>query len=143
MYYPYLFQIHSLLRYVVLVALLAVIILSLTGIVNKRYFGKWDNRASLLLLIATHLQFLAGLFLYFVSPWVVFGADTMKDKNYRYWTVEHITAMLAAIVLITIARTSMKRMQGDQAKFRRLFNFNLIALAIILVMIWHSGRSLF
>jgi hypothetical protein len=140
--YNFLLQVHSLTRYFVLITLVIVIVMALLGIVNKKPFGKWDNKFSLYLLIFTHLQALAGLILYFVSPFVKFGAETMKDKFIRYWTVEHFTAMLIAIVLITVARISSKKMTSDLAKHKRLFNFNLIALIIILATIYLSGRGI-
>lgn len=133
---------HSLLRYFVLIALIAVIIKSLMGMMNKESFGKWDNKISLYLLIFTHLQLVVGLILYFVSPWVKFSGETMSDKISRYWTVEHIFGMLVAVVLITIARISIKRMTSDQAKFKRLFVFNLIALLIIVIIVLMSDRGL-
>lgn len=140
--YPGLLHTHSLLRYFVLAALLIVIVRALIGLVNKQAFGKWDNKFSLYLLIFTHLQVVAGLILYIVSPWVKFGAQTMSDKLTRYWTVEHIFSMLIAVALITIARTTSKRMTSDIAKHKRLFIFNLIALIIILVVIGMSGRGI-
>jgi hypothetical protein len=48
--------------------------------------------------------------------------------------------MLIAIALITIARSTAKKMPVDQDKHKRLFIFNLIALIIILVTIALSGR---
>jgi hypothetical protein len=45
-------------------------------------------------------------------------------------------------VLITLARTTSKKMSNDVAKHRRLFLFNLIALAIILFSIHLSGRGI-
>ncbi len=133
---------HSLLRYFILIALVVVIVKSLMGMMNKEPFGKWDNKFSLYLLIFTHLQLVVGLILYFVSPWVKFSGETMGDKVGRYWTVEHIFGMLIAVVLITIARISLKRMTSDLAKFKRLFVFNLIALLIIVVIILLSDRGL-
>ncbi len=135
-------QFHSALRYLVFIALFIVIIMALMGIVNKKSFGKWDNKFSLYLLILTHLQLLIGLALYTVSPWVKFGSDTMKNKDYRYWTVEHLTVMLIAIVLITVARISSKKMTSDIAKHKRLFYFNIIALILIIVGISMGNRAL-
>src|SRR4051812_39058096 len=128
MLYSFALQIHSYTRYLVFVFLIIVIAMSLVGMMGKKPFGKSNNLTSLLLLIFTHIQALAGLIVYFVSPVVQFGSDTMKDKTIRYWTVEHITGMLIAVVLITIARSTSKRMTDDQAKHKRLFIFNLIAL---------------
>lgn len=140
--YTVLHDTHYYLRYFIFIALLLVIIMSLLGLVNKRPFGIWDNRFSLILLILTHLQLLVGLCLYFTSPFVQFGSETMRDKFTRYWTVEHVFGMLVAIVLITVARTTSKRMTTDQAKYKRLFIFNLIALIVIVGTISMSGRGI-
>jgi peptidoglycan/LPS O-acetylase OafA/YrhL len=134
---------HSLLRYFILLALLAVIIKSLMGMMNKKPFGAWDNKLSLYLLIFTHLQLIVGLILYVISPWVKFGPTTMSDKITRYWTVEHIFGMLVAVALITIARVSAKRLQDAYAKHKKLFILNTVALVLIIVIITMGDRGLF
>jgi peptidoglycan/LPS O-acetylase OafA/YrhL len=133
---------HSSIRYLVLLLLIAVIIKSLIGLMNKKPFEKADNMLSLFLLIFTHIQFLAGLALYFVSPFVQFGGQTMSDKVTRYWTVEHVTGMLIAVVLITIARSTSKRMSDPVAKHKRLFIFNTIALVIIIAVVLQGGLKI-
>ncbi len=140
--YTGLLHTHSLLRYFILIGLLIVIIKSFIGLINKQPYGKWDNKLGLYLFIFTHMQLLVGLILYFVSPFVKFGPDTMSDKATRYWTVEHIFAMLIAVVLITLARTTSKRMTSDEAKHKRMAIFNFVALVVIIAMIWLSGRPI-
>ena len=66
----------------------------------------------------------------------------MREPSSRYWLVEHNTAMLIAIVLITLARTTSKKMTAVEAKHKRMFIFNAIALVIILATIWLSGRGI-
>ena len=141
--YSALLSTHSYLRYLVLAALLVVILVSLFALLGKKPFTKMNNTLSLVLLILTHTQVLIGLFLYFVSPYVKFGAETMKVKETRYWTVEHAFSMIIVVVLITVARSTMKKMTSDQAKHKRLFLLNLIALAIATAVIYLSGRGLF
>jgi uncharacterized membrane protein len=140
--YTGLLHTHSLLRYFILIALVVVIIKAVIGLINKQPYGKWDNKLGLYLFIFTHMQLLAGLILYFVSPFVKFGSETMSDKATRYWTVEHITAMLIAVVLITLARSTSKRMSDDAGKHKRMLIFNTIALVIIVGTIMMSGRKL-
>ena len=140
MYNPLLFA-HSYLRYIVLILLVVVIITSLLGLLNKKSYTTTDNKLSLFLFIATHLQLLLGLILYFVSPAVQFSGESMKNPEARYWLVEHNTAMLIAIILITLARTTSKKMTESAAKHRRMFIFNLIALVIIVVSISMSGSA--
>ena len=140
--YTGLLHTHSLLRYFILIALVVVIVKAVIGLMQNQPYGKWDNKFSLYLFIFTHMQLLAGLILYFVSPFVKFGSTTMSDKVTRYWTVEHIFAMLIAVVLITLARTTSKRMSNDAAKHKRMAIFNFVALVVIVAMIWLSGRPL-
>lgn len=140
--YTGLFHTHSLLRYFILIGLVVVIIKAVVALGNKQPYGKWDNKLGLYLFIFTHMQLLIGLILYFVSPFVKFGPDTMSDKTTRYWTVEHIFAMLIAVVLITLARTTSKRMTADNAKHKRMLIFNGIALIIIVTTIILGGRRL-
>ena len=133
---------HSGVRYLVLLGLLIVIVTSLMGWLNRKPYTSTDNKLSLSLFIATHTQLLLGLILYFVSPFVQFGATTMSDKTTRYWTVEHIVGMLVAVVLITLARSTSKRMTDDNAKHKRMFIFNFVALVVIVAIIVISGRGL-
>ena len=140
--YTGLLHTHSLLRYFILIALIVVIVKGLIGLINKQPYGKWDNKLGLYLFIFTHMQLLAGIILYFVSPFVQFGPETMSDKVTRYWTVEHIFSMAIAVVLITLARTTSKKMTKDADKHKRMVIFNFVALVVILAMIWHSGRPL-
>ena len=133
---------HSYDRYIILLLLVMVIVKSLSGWLGKKPFDNADDKLSLFLLIFTHLQLVVGLLLYFVSPWVKFSSDTMKDKFLRYWTVEHITGMLIAIALITVARITMKKLSSGEAKHKRLFILNLLALIVIIAVIFFSGRGL-
>jgi hypothetical protein len=137
-----LLHLHSGLRYLILAALLIVIVKSLLGWLNNKPFTSLDNKLSLYLLIFTHLQLVIGLGLYFVSDVVQFNAETMKNSALRYWAVEHVIMMIIAVVLITAARSTSKKMTIDTAKHKRLFIFNTIALVIILAAIQMSGRGI-
>ena len=141
--YTGLLHTHSLLRYFVLIMLLAVIVTSFIGWRGNKPFTRLDNKLGLYLVIFTHLQFVAGLILYFVSDVVQFNSDTMKNPGIRYWAVEHVTGMVIAIALITAARSTAKKMTLDLAKHRRLFIFNLLAIVIIIAILAMSGRGIF
>ena len=140
--YSLLLDIHSFLRYIVLLLLVVVILKSLAGWLGNKPFQKVDEKLALFLLISAHIQLLLGLSLYFSSPLVEFSKLTMKVKMLRYWAVEHVSMMLIAIILITIAKSSLKRLTTDQSKFKRLFIFNGLALAIIIAAIVMSQRGL-
>lgn len=140
--YTGLLHTHSILRYFILILLIVVIIQSLLGWVNKKPYSAMDNRMGLFLFIVTHTQLLVGVILYFVSPFVQFSGAAMRESSSRYWLVEHSIAMLIAIVLITLARTTSKKMTTAEAKHKRMFIFNSLAVVIILVTIWLSGRGI-
>ncbi|NNM95972.1 MAG: cytochrome B [Bacteroidia bacterium] len=133
--YGIILVIHSLLRWAILILLLACIIKSLTGMISKRAFTASDNKISLFLMISAHTQLLVAILLYFISPFVQFGAEAMKDPEKRFFTMEHTTMMLLAIILITMGRILGKKAASDKGKFRRLFWFNIIALLIIFMAI--------
>jgi hypothetical protein len=134
--------IHSVLRYFILALLVIVIVQSLVGWLNNKPYGKIENRIGLFLFITTHTQLLVGIILFFVSDVVMFSSEAMKNDMTRYWLVEHNTAMLIAIALITMARTTSKKMSDPNAKHKRMFIFNTIALIIILAAIWMSKRGI-
>lgn len=134
---------HSVVRYFILIFLLVVIVRSFSGWQKNAGYTGLDDRMSLWLFILTHTQLLVGLILYFVSPLVIFSGASMKDTVTRYWLVEHNTMMLIAIVLITMARITAKKMTDTVAKHKRLFIFNAIALIIIVAAIAQSDRGFF
>ncbi len=141
--YAGLLHTHSFLRFLVLFLLILVVANSYLGWSGKKPFGKLDNILGLSLFSVTHTQLIVGLLLYFQSSFVRFGSGTMKDPSMRYWTVEHITMMLISIVLITLARTTSKKMTDDTARHKRMLLFNGIALVLILVAIAMSKRGFF
>jgi hypothetical protein len=141
--YTGLLHTHSLLRFIILLLLVIVVTVSLLGWLNRKPFAQRDYKLATWLMIGTHIQLILGLILYFVSPWVRFVGGAMQDRNIRYWTAEHITGMIIAVILITIARISARKATGDVRKYQRLFWFNGIALLIVVVTIILSGRGLF
>ncbi len=134
---------HSTIRYFFILFLIIVVVRSLVGWMNKKEFTKLDDKYSLWLFMLTHTQLLIGIILFFVSKAVIFDGASMKNPVSRYWLVEHSTMMLVAIVLISIARISIKKIADSVAKHRRLFILNTIAMVIILGAISMSGRGFF
>jgi hypothetical protein len=102
-----------------------------------------DDRLSLGLFMATHTQLTIGLILFFISPVVIFSGASMKDPVARYWLVEHGAGMIVAIVLISVARISTKKITTDVGKHKRMFIFNTLALVIVLALLLHSPRGFF
>ena len=132
---------HSLLRWVLLLLLLAAIVQSYSGMSSGRSFSGGDRKLGLYLMISAHTTLLLGLVLWFFGP---FGLSlaidngmgvVMKNAVMRYWVVEHFAGMLIAIALITVGRGVAKKNIPDAAKFKRAFWLFLIALIIILATV--------
>lgn len=126
---------HSGLRWVVLAILVVTIINALIKWRGQKPFTETDRKLNLFALIATHTQLVLGLILYFVSSKVVFSAETMSNPMTRFFTVEHIAAMLIAIILISMGYSRAKRAEVASTKFRLTFIYFLVGLVLILVMI--------
>lgn len=133
---------HSGLRWLVLLFLVLAIFSSLTKWQGNKAYQAMDKRFSLLGLIFTHLQLILGLVLYVISPKVQFSGDVMGNAITRFYTVEHISIMLIAIVLITIGYSKAKRANTDQKKFKTTFWYYTIGLILILINIPWPFRNL-
>jgi len=130
--YTGLTHLHSLLRWFALVAIVIALVKSFQGMRKQSTFDKSDNRWALLTLIAFHLQLLVGLALYFTQGWHT-QIGNMSDKVVRFYSLEHLVAMLIAIALVTIGRVRSKKATLDLAKHKRQFWAFLIALILVLI----------
>ena len=105
---------HSWLRWVVLLAGLALVIRSAMGMGNQARWGSADDRNVRLFVISLDLQLLVGLLLYFVlSPVVKVAmsdvASAMRNADTRFWLVEHLTGMVVAIALAHVGSVKIRR----------------------------------
>jgi len=127
--YNGLLHLHNFLRWIIIILLLLNIVNALSG--------KKNLKQSLWLLIASHITLLVGLYQYFVGMMgfrliqTLGMGEVMKNSASRFWAVEHISGMILAIALITIAHISLKK-QSSPKKSGVLF---LIALIIILAVV--------
>ena len=134
--YSFLKTAHSYWAVIVLFLLVFAIANGLVGIAKKKTFDSTDFRRSLFVLIISHIQFLIGLILYFVSPrlsqWGNGVGEVMKDSTARLYLVEHPTINLLAIVLITMGWSMHKRQSLDAKKFSRIGIFYTLGFLLIL-----------
>jgi hypothetical protein len=109
---------------------------------------KW----ALVTMIALDVQLLLGLLLYLVvSPNMAairanFG-EAMRSSQLRFWAVEHLTAMLAAVILAHVGRVLARGARTPEAARSRLFVcFGIATLLMIVGIPWPGlvyGRPLF
>ena len=149
--YSVLLSLHSFLRWIILLLLVANIIRHVAAI-NKPFTGT-DKKLGLWLMIAAHITLLVGLYQWLAGA---LGYQNIKnngmqtvmhDNTYRFFAVEHTTGMIIAIVLITIARGIYRKNISDRKKHTRAVILYVLALIIVLALIpWpgmqHIGRPL-
>jgi len=136
--YTGLLHTHSMLRYVVLILLVIAIFKALTA--GARIYTEGDRKLNLFTMISAHVQLLIGLILYVISPFRNFSQ--MSDPIFRYWSVEHISIMILALVLITVGHSKSKKAADSHAKHKAISLFYSLGLIVILVGIFMiKGRS--
>lgn len=130
--YDFIQKFHSGWAYLALLLLVVAVVNSFIGMSSKKEFTAKDRKIALFGLIATHIQLLVGLILYFVSPLgsAVFGQ--MKDAALRLTSLEHPLTNIIAIVLITIGWSKHKKATTSTGKFRSIAIFYGLGLLLIL-----------
>jgi uncharacterized BrkB/YihY/UPF0761 family membrane protein len=121
---------------------------ALAGFFGNKEYQPRDFRLSLFALIVTHIQFLIGLLLFFVSPSGMKSisdngmGEIMKDSNLRLYVVEHPMVMILTVVFITIGYSKHKKKLVSKPKFKILAIFYTIALVLMLSRIpWQQWFS--
>lgn len=137
--YNYIQKFHSGWAYIALGLLVFAIINSFLGSSAKKEFAAKDRKIALFGLIATHIQLVVGLILYFVSPLGKASLGQMKDAALRLTSLEHPLLNIIAIVLITMGWSKHKKASTSKAKFKSIWLFYLLGLALILLRLpWNS-----
>jgi heme A synthase len=142
--------VHSWVRWIALVTGFGATLAAITGRTDSR--DSPADRWGLFLIMALDIQMLLGLILYLgVSPnmreiLAHFG-DAMKDPATRFWAVEHITTMFAAVVVAHVGRVLARKARTPASKRRRLLVcFALATILMLAGMPWPGrpgGRVLF
>ena len=145
--YSTLYFVHSWWAYLVLLVLIIASINSLIGFFGKKEYAANDFRIALFTLIASHIQLLIGLVLYFVAPYFqafseVGMGGVMKDSTLRLYLVEHPLIMIISVVLITVGYSKHKKKLTSKPKFKSLSIFYTLALILVLSRIpWAAWFS--
>lgn len=133
--YTGLLHLHNVLRWGVLLFGLYAITKSVLGIMNRREYTAAENRAHMLFVMFCHTQLVLGLVLYFISPLVkaaMASGELMKNAEYRFWGVEHISVMIIGIILVQVGRSLSKKEQESMKKHKKALIFFSIGLLLML-----------
>lgn len=135
--YNFIKEAHSGWAYLVLILLLVAVINALIGFSSNKTFTAKDRKISLFGLIATHVQLLLAMILYFISPYYntmkeIGMGEVMKNSDLRLYIIEHPLINIIAIILVTVGWSKHKSATTDKAKFKSIWLMYLIALVLIL-----------
>jgi hypothetical protein len=130
---------HSLTRWLVLIALVSAIINAFLKLRSQKPYSKTDNFLRVTTLTITHIQLTIGLVLYFISPIVDYFLKNFKEaihmREMRFFGMEHITMMVIAVTIVTIGSAKAKKRQLAHEKHKTIVVWFLIALVIIFLSI--------
>ena len=129
---------HNLLRWAVLLFGSWTLVNSLIGYFGKKNYTANDNRSNLFFMISCDIQLLIGLILYVNNGWfdrLKHMGENMKDPYTRFFTIEHLTLMLLAWILVHIGRATVKRANTDGAKHKKMLIFFGLAMVLIVASI--------
>ena len=132
---------HSSLPYLLFVAVLVVLALSLVGIFNQTAFDGKRKKSVLFAMILFHLQWTVGLILYFVSGRFKNIGESMSNDTDRLYAIEHPLMMTIALVLVTIARSKSKK-TSDSSMNRTVFILFALALVCMIFCLPDSWSAL-
>ena len=115
--YTFVQKFHSGWAYIALLLLVFAVVNSFLGKTSKREFTAKDRKIALFGLIATHIQLVIGLILYFVSDlgYKQLSGAAMKNAELRLTVLEHPLINILAIVLITIGWSKHKKAATNEA----------------------------
>jgi heme A synthase len=148
--YTTVLTIHSWLRWMAIIAGVGATLAALRS--TARTDDSVADRWGLFMMMALDIQMLVGLILYLaLSPFTAqamqdFGA-AMRTPQLRFWAVEHITMMFAAVILAHLGRVLARKAKTPAAKRTRMIVcFGLSTLLMIAGTPWPgtmNGRPLF
>ncbi|MEO8821721.1 MAG: hypothetical protein ABI267_01660 [Ginsengibacter sp.] len=137
--YPELLALHSIFRWLVLATLLFAIYRGYKGWFGNKLFSKFDNSIRHWTATVAQIQLIIGLSLYSISPIVHYFLhhfkEAVREREIRFFGMEHSVMMSIAIIVITIGSIIAKRKSKDKEKFKTMAIWFSIGLFIILTSI--------
>jgi len=130
-------DLHSYWAYATLGMIFIATLNAFAGLSKKRPFTPKDRQISMIALIFSHVQFVIGLVLLFVSPAMGIAKTAgmgavMKDSALRLVLVEHPLVNLIALTLITVGWSKHKRATESLAKFKSIGYLYALGLVFLL-----------
>lgn len=138
--------IHSYFRWIVLLTFLISLFFLIISYKSKSFLDAF-KKFHKIFAISFSIQFLLGILLYGVSPLIIAALSeigaAMKDRNLRFFLVEHNFIMTISLALSHIGSSKLKKVDlGFDKQFRIISIFYLlILLSFVIGIPWN--RPLF
>lgn len=137
--YSTLLILHSVLRWLALVALVLALYRAFSGLTGKKVFSNTDDSIRHWTATLFHIQLVLGMILYIKSPLVTYfwhnRSEAMNDLDVSFFGLYHPIGMLLAVVVLTVGSALAKRRATDAEKFNTMLYWFAAVLLIILVII--------
>lgn len=132
----FLLQVHSVTRWLVLLAGLVAVARLANGYTKQHPYGAADLKASRIFIGLFDLQFLMGLILYATSP-IIRDAmknlpTAMQEPHTRFFVAEHPMMMFIALCVAHGSSIWSKKSPSDRVKFLRSAIGFAFALGLVL-----------
>jgi hypothetical protein len=135
-HYPTILAIHNILRWFVLLSGLVLILGCLLGKLKQLPFKKAGRVPAMIYVSLMDTQFLLGVLLSFASPITrAFWSDPsagMKSHDLRFFTIEHTTLMIVALVLAHIGSVRSRKITTDAAAYATALKWYIPSFLLIL-----------
>lgn len=143
--------VHSWGRWLVLICMVILLVKSYRGWLTGEERDKKFDSTRLITMIVFDLQVTLGIYLYCISPLVKTalksGADMMSDAQLRFVAVEHMTAMIVALIIFHVGNVMVKKASDSKVAFKRMaITITIVFLIVIASIPWPFlpyGRVLF
>lgn len=130
---------HSFFRWLVLISLLFAIYRGAKGLMKKSAFGRNDNLIRHWTATIAHIQLIIAITLYSQSPPVKYfwanKTEAIKKLDVTFFALIHMMLMMTAIAVITVGSALAKRRLSNEAKFKTMLIWFVVALLIIFIAI--------
>lgn len=138
--YEIVLTLHSIIRWVVVIAALLAVFRGILGWSGKRPWSGLDDRLGMIFTISMDVQLLLGLLLFFVLSPITRAAMSdmgaaMSNPTLRFFLAEHFPLMVIALVIAHIGRSRIRKAESDQRKFRQTVIWFGVAFLLVLAAI--------
>ena len=136
-FYPQLLSLHGFIRWIVLAAAFAAIVVASSGWTGNKPVSPQLRRFSVFFVVVMDIEFVLGLLLYFwASPITRTAlqnmAAAMKEYELRFFAVEHAAMMFLAVILAHLGGVLVRRGHNDRIKYRGALISYVLSLLLML-----------